>query len=65
MTTTTPRKPKAPEAAGGPKRRTGLIVTVIVLALAAVGLGTWAIVEATQTDDLEVATEWVGRWTRA
>lgn len=44
---TAPRRP----------RRTWLIILIAVLAIAGLAVGTWLIIDANQTDDLAVATE--------
>lgn len=50
-------------------RRTWLIVLVAVLAVAGIAMGTWLIIEANQSDDLAVATEFADTgdvaWTAA
>lgn len=54
------------EEVAGRTRRRWLTVIVVVLVVAVVAAGAWAIVEATQSDDLAVATDladgWVAGW---
>lgn len=63
MSTHAPEAPER-EAATGRKRRTWLIALVAVLVIAAIALGTWAIIAANQTDDQAVATELADTWLR-
>jgi hypothetical protein len=64
MSTHAPEAPER-EAATGRKRQTWLIVLVAVLVIAAIALGTWAIIAANQTDDLATATEIADEWNAA
>lgn len=61
MQTTETRVPERTETQRRP-RRLGWMVGVIVLAVALIGGGIWAIVEANQPDDIEVATDLIDDW---
>lgn len=63
METLTPEAPRQIEA--GRPRRTQLFTFIGVLAVAGIALGTWAIVEANQGDDLALATEFADTWVEA
>ena len=50
--------PEAPQQTAPHRpRRTWLIVLVALLVVVGIGVGTWAIIQANQSDDLAVATE--------
>jgi len=53
------------KVAVAPPRRPWLTIVVTAIAVAALGFGTWAIIEATQDDDLAVATELADAWLQA
>jgi len=66
MSTHAPEAPER-EAGTGRKRRTWLVVLVAVLVIPAIALGTWAIIAANQTDDIDylaVATGLADTWLR-
>jgi len=56
---------KAPSQRPGSLTRRTWPIVVVTVALAAVAIGIWAIVAATQPDELEVATEVVDDWVAA
>ncbi len=65
METVTPKAPR--QTTRGRLRRPWLIIVVVILALAGIAVGIWAIIEANQTDDtdnLAVATELADTWMR-
>jgi hypothetical protein len=65
METLTPEAPR--QTTPGRFRRQWLIIVVVILVLAGIAVGTWAIIEANQTDDtddLAVATELADTWCR-
>lgn len=53
------------QAAPRRPRRTWLIVIIAVLVVAGVAVGTWAIIDANQGDDLAIATEFADTWVDA
>jgi len=66
MATVTPKASTQPEAPRKPPR-TGLIILIAVAVIAVVAIGVWAIYEANQTDDAELAraTEIMDEWNAA
>jgi len=62
METLTPEAPR--QTTPGRSRRRWLIIMVVILVLAGIAVGTWAIIEANQTDDLAVTTELADTWCR-
>ncbi len=63
METLTPEAPQ--QTVTGRPRRTWLVALIVVLALAGIAVGTWAIIGANQSDDLAVATEFADTWDAA
>lgn len=55
--------PHHPEAVR--PRRTRLILGITALVVAGMALGTWAVIESNQSDDLAVATEFADTWVAA
>jgi len=62
METLTPKAPQQTDA--GHPRRTWLIA-IIVVVVAGIAIGAWAIIEANQSDDLAAATDFADTWVEA
>ena len=63
MDTLTRQAPR--QTARGRPRRSWLIALIAVLITAGIAVGAWAIIEANQTDDLAIATEFADTWSEA
>lgn len=63
METLTPEA--SPQVEASSPRRTRLIMLIAALAVAGIAIGTWAVIEADQSDGLTIAAQFADTWVEA